>query len=340
VAGAGVIGLCVALDAQARGAEVTLVDPGQPLANASAIAAGMVAPAFESALEEEGQGRLGLFRAARDLWAEVAHGAVTLRGEGALWAALPGEEAELARVGSLLQREGAEWTRLSAEEARELNPRLTRRLIGAVFTPEDARVDPGPALELLADVFRRQGGRRVDALLTDPMAELRASDAVVLCAGWGSSRLAKAAPELRTLRPIGGELVRFPGAETGGGPVIRTSGGYLVPGQAGLIAGATMVDGSEVQHTTAETQTRYARLARSFLPGLKHARYEGAAGIRAATPDGLPLVGRSRTGVQLVTGFRRNGWLLAPLAARITADQLAGHDPGPWAEAFRPDRFG
>ena len=78
VVGAGVVGLCVALELQTRGVEVILVDEGAAGANASVVAAGMVAPAFEAALEEPGRGRLPLLRAARDLWTDVADGAVTL----------------------------------------------------------------------------------------------------------------------------------------------------------------------------------------------------------------------------------------------------------------------
>ena len=67
----------------------------------------------------------------------------------------------------------------------------------------------------------------------------------------------------------------------------------------------------------------------------------GAAGVRSATPDGLPMVGPSSApGVFLAMGARRNGWLLAPLMAQVLSDQLAGAAPAPWAGLFRPSRFG
>ena len=63
-------------------------------------------------------------------------------------------------------------------------------------------------------------------------------------------------------------------------------------------------------------------------------------GIRAATNDGLPMVGPSaRSGVWLAVGARRNGWLLGPLVARMTAAYLAGEDPGPWSQTLHPGRF-
>jgi glycine oxidase len=53
-------------------------------------------------------------------------------------------------------------------------------------------------------------------------------------------------------------------------------------------------------------------------------------GVRASTPDGLPLVGWSATpGVMLAVGARRNGWLLAPLVADLVAAYLKGDNPGP-----------
>ncbi|HAJ04051.1 MAG TPA: FAD-dependent oxidoreductase, partial [Brevundimonas sp.] len=49
VIGAGVLGLSVAADLRARGRNVCVIDPGG--ANASSVAAGMIAPAMESLLD-------------------------------------------------------------------------------------------------------------------------------------------------------------------------------------------------------------------------------------------------------------------------------------------------
>ena len=49
IIGAGVLGLATAAELSRRGRAVTVVDPGDP--NASSVAAGMFAPAFESAAE-------------------------------------------------------------------------------------------------------------------------------------------------------------------------------------------------------------------------------------------------------------------------------------------------
>ena len=65
-----------------------------------------------------------------------------------------------------------------------------------------------------------------------------------------------------------------------------------------------------------------------------------STGVRAATSDGLPMVGASAApGVVLAVGARRNGWLLAPLVAQLVAACVTGRDPGPYAAALDPARF-
>src|SRR4051812_40867447 len=67
VVGGGVLSLAVSVEAMWRGADVTLYDP-KTLKNASAVAAGMLAPAFEAALDPVSVTHFPLLRRARDLW--------------------------------------------------------------------------------------------------------------------------------------------------------------------------------------------------------------------------------------------------------------------------------
>jgi glycine oxidase len=77
-----------------------------------------------------------------------------------------------------------------------------------------------------------------------------------------------------------------------------------------------------------------------LLPFLADAPVRAMAGVRAATADGLPLVGPSEeAGVLIARGARRNGWLLAPLIAEVLLDRLAGRSLSAAAAAFDPRRF-
>jgi glycine oxidase len=79
----------------------------------------------------------------------------------------------------------------------------------------------------------------------------------------------------------------------------------------------------------------------ALYPSLAQIRPSARAGVRAATPDGMPLVGLSRSepGVLLALGARRNGWLLAPAMADVVGARLRALPAGVFGEAFDPDRF-
>ncbi|HEX8571027.1 MAG TPA: FAD-dependent oxidoreductase [Caulobacteraceae bacterium] len=346
VVGAGVLGLSVAVEAAARGARCTVFDPDAH-DNASGVAAGMLAPAFESALDPTCTGRLALFRAARDLWPAFCerHGLPAPERAGAVWVD-PARAATTSDVADALAREGAVFEHLSAGDLRRLTPGLAPHLSAAILTPEDWRIDPAPALAALAAGLTAHGGELVSATVAAASAdgvqigaETVGGDAVAICAGPSTGEFPAAAPELSVLRPIKGEILRFDGMDPRTGPTLRSPGGYLVPNPGGALAGATMDEGAGDRALTAAAALSLRAMAGALYPSLANAPATQRAAVRAATPDGLPLAGRSATGVWLAAGARRNGWLLAPLVGSIVADGLAGASPPPWAEALRPARF-
>jgi glycine oxidase len=69
VAGAGALGLSIARALARAGCAVRVSDPAGK-AMASAVAAGMLAPVFEAALDAKTAADLDLFLAARNLWPE------------------------------------------------------------------------------------------------------------------------------------------------------------------------------------------------------------------------------------------------------------------------------
>ena len=61
------------------------------------------------------------------------------------------------------------------------------------------------------------------------------------------------------------------------------------------------------------------------------------AGLRPATPDNLPVIGRGALEGLLGAGHHRNGILLTPVTAELVAGALAGEPLPEWARA-RPTR--
>ncbi|HMP63915.1 MAG TPA: FAD-dependent oxidoreductase, partial [Phenylobacterium sp.] len=82
-----------------------------------------------------------------------------------------------------------------------------------------------------------------------------------------------------------------------------------------------------------------AAQAEQSFPGIGIWPWTAQAGVRAAATDGLPLVGRSVSGAFICAGARRNGWLIAPLAAQLIADLVLDRAPGSWARTLDPRRF-
>src|SRR5579859_5265033 len=319
VAGAGALGLSVALRLADAGCAVSVCDPAG-VGQASAVAAGMLAPAFEAALDGEAAD-LDLLLAARNLWPALAGRAgIEIDRSGAV---AVGSEAWLAQARAGLPRPLLEG----------LAPGLAADVEG-VLSREDWRLDPRAALDALRQAAEA-AGVAVRAETVDGRGD---ADWLVIATGAGQG-LAGVAPELRALAPIKGQILRY--ADRRGGCVsLRGEGAYAVPGGEGLAIGATMEPGRTDAEPDLAALAPLIAAAERLFPELSGATFGVSAGVRAATPDGLPMVGPAAApGVVLAVGARRNGWLLAPLVAQIVTACVTGRDAGPYAARLDPGRF-
>ncbi|MHB8530052.1 MAG: FAD-dependent oxidoreductase, partial [Caulobacteraceae bacterium] len=154
VAGAGAVGSLAALALARAGAKVTVADPGEAGGNASAVAAGMLAPAFEMLFDPAPAQRLALLREARDLWPALAASVgLALDRRGALAA---GAAEDVEAWAAAMARLGASAVRLESAAARRLCPWLAAGL-AALMTGEDWRLEPAVALAALQGAARGDG---------------------------------------------------------------------------------------------------------------------------------------------------------------------------------------
>ena len=327
VIGAGVLGLSTAAELGARGHAVTVIDPGG--ANASSIAAGMIAPALESLLDDLSPDRAALLKRARDLWPSVAE-----------------------MHGLRLHRDGAEWRGPNAAAALARLQVLGFAAVpsdGGLITPDDWRIDVGPALTTLARapgvtmvrgrVARLSGeGRRWRIEAGD--GRVWFSSTVVLATGADPSipGLAdRVAAIVAGVEPIRGQLTAV--ATAAPPRVVRTTDVYVAPGEGGVVIGATMEPGRRDLEPDAAESLRQVKAGLDLLGG------DGEAGtvrvgVRGATRDGLPLAGPTgEPGLHLALAPRRNGWLMGPLVAQVVADGIEGRTPASDAAALDPLRF-
>ena len=330
VAGGGALGLCAALALADAGCAVTVCDP-EPQGQASTVAAGMLGPVFEAVLDAEAAEHFDVLLAARDLWPAVeARASVALDRAGAM---AVGSPAWLAGVGAGLMRLGLHGIDLPSRTAQALAPGLSGE--HALLVREDWRLEPGPALAALRVAAEAAGV----AFRSERVAEVGQADWLVVATG-ADRGLSDVAPELSRLTPIRGQIARYAG-RPGSGVSVRGEGVYAVPGACGLAVGATMEPGRTDVAPDATAMAPLIAAGVALFPDLAGERPSLAAGVRAATPDGLPMVGFSRSPkVILATGARRNGWLLAPLIGRVVCACVTGRDAGPYARCFDPARFG
>jgi glycine oxidase len=339
VSGAGAVGSVAALTLARAGATVTLADPAAAGANASGVAAGMLAPGLETALDPLARDHLELLSRARDAWPALAAGVgAEVHRCGALWFAA--DEAE--GLAAIERVPGAAL--IGAAEAEAVAPGLEAPG-AAVHLPGDWRLDPAAMLAALRHAFVEAGGREVSATVSawgEGRAELStgeaiAADAMVVATG-GPPRGFAALAELAALAPIKGQILRLPRSALEAGPIVRRGSTYVVPASGGAVVGATMEAGADDVGIDPAVIARLHAEAALLFPGLASERPAPAAGVRYGAPDGLPLVGASSIpGVFLALGARRNGWLLAPLIAEALLAAIAGTQDA--EAAFRPGRF-
>ena len=325
VIGAGALGLCAAAELRRRGRRVAVVDPGG--VNASAVAAGMIAPAMECAIDDLSAQAAQMLRRARDLWPAFAEATgVRLYGDRAEWRG--GNVSDLAARMKALGFQ---------HEYNVASARLTTR--------EDSKVDPPQALRALAQGLTVIAARALRASpdgqawrVETAVGAVRA-DHLILATG-ADPALDGLPPEARAavgrIAPIRGQIGLV--QEKLVDHVVRGPGAYVAPMGEGSVIGATMEPGERsLIPDAARCDAMLAAAWRALGQAPRTLTINWRAGVRGTTPDGLPMAGQVASGLHVALAPRRNGWLLGPLVGAVVADATEGR---PVAEpTLHPARF-
>jgi glycine oxidase len=355
VVGGGPIGLACAWRATRRGLSAVVIDDGEP--GAWHVAAGMLAPVAEADFGERALLELGL-RSAKlyeDFCGEL--GDTGLRSSGTLVVARDADEAEaLDRLIAFRETLGLHVERLRPSQARRAEPALAPTVRLALDAAGDHSIDPRRLVAALQAVVERRPGRaaalrvegeRVTGVELETGAVVHA-DAVVVATGVGTARLGMPEHARVPVRPVKGQVLRLrdPRGHRPHPPlvtrVIRGEQAYLVPrGDGRYVLGATMEERGHDTSSTAGGVYELIRDMSEIVPGVLELEIEELqAGLRPATPDNLPAIGRGALdGLVWATGHYRNGILLTPVTAELVAGVLAGESPPDWARPADPARF-
>jgi glycine oxidase len=358
VIGGGAIGCSAALSLAKRGARVRVIERARPGAEASSAAAGILG-AYAEAHDAGPLAQLCVASLARyGAWTAALTDATGIdtghRPCGTMRVSLDRAALELGSSGAIAALGGA-VRRLDGDGARAVEPALSPAVAGALFFPEDGRVDPPELMRALEGGARRagvafeppaavsrllvEGGRAAGVALES--GEIARAGAVVVAAGaW--SLIEGCGLAGGVIEPIRGQMIELRTAPRALVRVVFGPDAYLSPRDDGrVLVGSTEEHAGFRKAVTVRGIRGLLRGATDLVPALEDAEITRTwSGLRPSTPDGAPLLGPGAArGLVVAAGHFRNGILLAPITGEIVAALVLGEAPPVDITPFAVDRF-
>lgn len=345
ILGAGIVGAAVALECSRERMRVAVVEP--EVIGGGATAAGM----GHIVVMDDSEAQFALTRYSQQLWQAMAPelpSDVEYMACGTIWAAADEEEMhEVHRKHTYYKAHGVATEVLDAAQLQQAEPKLRPGLAGGLLVPGDSVIYSPCAARFLVQRAQAMGAelhhgisatqlRRNEVALSDGNV-VRTAFIVNATGTWAS----KLSPGLE-VRLRKGHLIitdRYPGyirhqlVELGylksAHVVSADSVAFNVqPRQTGqLLIGSSRQFGAEDNAIDGPILSRMIRRACEFMPGVSRiSALRTWTGFRAATPDKLPLIGKSSTqnNVYLATGHEGLGITTSLGTARLLVDQLLG----------------
>jgi len=183
-------------------------------------------------------------------------------------------------------------------------------------------------------------GDRVAAVVTDT-ARYQPGQ-VILAAGCWSGLLGEPLHLHLAVRPVKGQLLRVRSRVPPVRIPVHAGEALLVPRPDGsLLAGVTVEEAGFDERVTVAGLRRILDGVTRLAPGVADLSPGRAwAGLRPATPDGLPYMGPVPPwhNLWVSTGHFRKGILLAPACARLMAQSILGNHLVDELQPFKPTR--
>jgi glycine oxidase len=346
VAGAGIIGLTIALELARNGYRVRVLERGQAMSEASWAAAGMLSaedPDHPTELNALGELSIRLYPEFLSVVEGLSGHSVRLRTRATLM-------ATTASQGKFHHHDTPTCYAISADEAERRVPGLAadgRSFLWLEETSLDPRdlcvalplavIAAGAALQQETEVLAVTSHSGAVEVRTQRGA-VTAGAFVNCCGAWA----AKVQPLAAEVEPRKGQMltVRLP-PPIDLAYVLRAPDVYMVPRGAGqIVIGATVERvGFDRRVEPGVVERLHAQAAELWPPIASAQVVESWSGLRPGTADGLPLIGSAgQPHCWVATGHFRNGILLAPATGLVVRQLLQGSPPAVRLDAFVPGR--
>jgi len=352
IVGGGTAGCSTALHLRGRGATVVLLERGMCGGQASGVNYGGVRQQGRDLAE------LPLARRSREMWGRlaeivgsdcefVASGHVKLARSDA-------EMAELEAYREAVRPYGLELELLGRDDLRTRYPFLGDAAAGGSLCADDGQANPRLVAPAFARAARAAGADVREhapvtmiehdgtqfTLHTTSGIEVRAATLVNVAGAWGNEIAARfgesvpedvIAPNMCVTEPVPHFMVPNFGVCGGGFYVRQIPRGNVIFG-----GGRGIADRERLRaYPVAATSLDASRQTIALVPRLRHAQIIRTwTGIEGTMPDGIPVIGPSRTtaGLFHAFGFSGHGFQLGPAMGAVLAELiLDGATPTPIA---------
>ncbi len=263
----------------------------------------------------------------------------------------------------LMNRMGCVRHVIDVDECVDIEPALAPvqgSLVGGIYSPDDESGDAYKFTSALASLCEGLGatfrfGTPIRAIVAEggriagieTAAGRLSADAYVVAAGSYSPLLLKPVGVRLPVYPAKGYSVTIPiGGDGAGAPTVSLIDDevkmvYSRLGNRLRAAGTAEFAGYDDSVNEPRARFLLAKAMSLFPHCGDPARAEFWAGLRPATPDGSPVIGRTRyPNLFLNTGHGTLGWTMACGSGRVVADIVSGVEPEMAVDELSIDRFG
>ncbi|MBF8266585.1 MAG: Glycine oxidase ThiO [Dehalococcoidia bacterium] len=353
IIGGGVIGCSVAYHLAGAGLRVTVVERGRVGGGASGVAAGMVAPLSETpspghhlklALESCALHLELLPRLQEESGIDVEY-----LPSGILHLAFTPEDEDRLRARMEWQEPlgmGVQW--LSSQEARLVEPALGEEVTGALLSPREGHLNSGRLVRALAQGAARRGAAilqdtEVLGLLSHqgrvtgvklPSGDLEGEWVVLASGAWAGLYGGWLGVDV-PVHPVRGQILATRALPCPISRIVWHGLTYLLPKADGsVVLGTTSEEAGFRDRATLQGIAGILRRAIRLVPAVAEGELHRVwAGLRPASPDGLPILGPvpGWEGILLAVGHFRSGILLSAITGKMICDYIVRGDTQPLA---------
>jgi len=363
VLGGGIIGLSAAFELAKRNIQVTLLEKGSFGGQATGAAAGMLAPYSEIGEDPDDffrmcQKSLDLYPKWQQTVREVSGKYFEYTQSGSLHVVFhEADELVLETRNSWQEAWGVRAEIVRGKALFELEPQLTREAIAAMYYPDEHHIYAPDYVKALIIACQKLGVQLFDhcgevsfakldhnqiTIQTSQKGIFSADQCIVANGAW-TTLLEKTLDMVLPIFPIRGQICAYNLGQERVNHMIFSSQGYVVAKENGtLVCGASEDIAGYDNSITEKGILRLKKWSERLYPFLsKEQPYHTWAGLRPATQDGYPLIGRlpHLPNMIIASGHYRNGILLSVINSIIVADLIEQKEPIIPIDLFNPMRF-